>query len=191
MRLKKMDAHVCPWWLAYTFDHRLRLLAHNPEKLFGKYVRPDMTVVDLGCGLGFNSIGLAKLVGNSGKVVALDIQQKMLDVVMKRAKKMGIENRIAPHLALGNDLNLHVKAQFILAFYMAHEVPDPDRLMGQVADNLSVDGRFMMVEPPFHVSKKGFDESIALAETLGLVLEDRHKILFGRTAVLRKPAIPE
>jgi ubiquinone/menaquinone biosynthesis C-methylase UbiE len=190
MRFKKMDTHVCPWWLAYTFDNRLRLLAHNPGKLFGKYVRPDMTVVDLGCGLGFNSMGLAKLVGNSGKVVALDIQQKMLDVVMKRAKKMGIENRIEPHLALGNDLNLHVKAQFILAFYMVHEVPDPDRLMAQVADNLSVGGLFMMVEPPFHVSKKGFDESIARAETLGLVLEDRYKILFGRTAVLRKSPIP-
>ena len=184
-----MGTHVCPWWLAYTFDHRLRLWVHNPEKLFGKYVKPDMTVVDLGCGLGFNSMGLAGLVGNSGKVVALDIQQKMLDVMMKRAKKRGIENRIEPHLALNDDLNLHVKAQFILAFYMVHEVPDPDRFMAQVADNLSVDGRFMMVEPPFHVSKKGFDKSIARAESSGLVLEDRYKILFGRTAVLRKSPI--
>ena len=184
-----MGTHVCPWWLAYTFDHRLRLWVHNPEKLFGKYVKPDMTVVDLGCGLGFNSMGLAGLVGNSGKVVALDIQQKMLDVMMKRAKKRGIENRIDPHLALNDDLNLHVKAQFILAFYMVHEVPDPDRLMGQVTDSLSVDGRFMMVEPPFHVSNRDFTSSIARAESLGLVLEDRYKILFGRTAVLRKPPI--
>jgi len=183
-----MDTHVCPWWLAYTFDHRLRLWVHNPEKLFGKYVRPDMTVVDLGCGLGFNTMGLARLVGNSGKVVALDIQQKMLDVVMKRAKKRGIENRVEPHLALKNDLNLHVNAQFILAFYMVHEVPDLDRLMAQVTDNLLVDGLFMMVEPPFHVSKKEFDKSIAQIETSGLVLEESYKILFGRTAVLRKPA---
>lgn len=183
-----MDAHVCPRWLAYTFDHRLRLWVHNPEKLFGKYVRPTMTVVDLGCGLGFNTMGLAKLVGNAGRVVALDIQQKMLDVVMKRAKKMGIENRIEPHLARANDLSLHVNAQFILAFYMVHEVRDPDRFMAQVADNLSVDGRFMMVEPPFHVSNRDFDKSIAGAETSGLVLEDSYKILFGRAAVLRKPA---
>ncbi|MBW2709088.1 MAG: methyltransferase domain-containing protein [Deltaproteobacteria bacterium] len=185
-----MDTHICPWWLAYTFDHRLRLWVHNPEKLFGKYVRLDMTVIDLGCGLGFNSMGLAGLVGNSGKVVALDIQQKMLDVVMKRAKKRGIENRIEPHLALKNDFNLHVKVQFILAFYMVHEVPDPNRLMAQVADNLSVGGLFMMVEPPFHVSKREFHKSIAQIEKSGLVLEESYKILFGRTAVLRKPAIP-
>ena len=186
-----MDIRVCPWWLAYTFDHRLRLLAHNPEKLFGKYVRTGMTVVDLGCGLGFNSMGLAKRVGNSGKVVALDIQQKMLDGVMRRAKKMGLANRISPHLAAENDLRLNVKAQFILAFYMVHEVPDPDRFMAQVAENLSVDGRFMMVEPPFHVSIKNFEKSIALAKNSGLVLENSYKILFGRTAVLKKPVTPE
>ena len=185
-----MGTHVCPWWLAYTFDHRLRRLAHNPEKLFGKYVRPGMTVVDLGCGLGFNSLGLAKLVENSGKVVALDIQQKMLGGVMRRAKKMGLENRIEPHQAAEKDLGLNVKAQFILAFYMVHEVPDQERFMTQVADNLSVGGRFMMVEPPVHVSIKSFQKSIACAETSGLVLENRYQIFFGRTAVLKKPATP-
>jgi ubiquinone/menaquinone biosynthesis C-methylase UbiE len=183
-----MDIHVCPWWLAYTFDHRLRLLAHNPEKLFGNYVKPGMTVVDLGCGLGFNSIGLAKQVGDSGKVVALDIQQKMLDGVMRRARKMGLENRIKPHLAAENDLRLNVKAQFMLAFYMVHEVPDPDRFMARVAENLSVEGRFMMVEPPFHVPVKKFQKSISRAETCGLVLEKSYKIRFGRAAVLIKPA---
>lgn len=181
-----MGIHVCPWWLAYTFDHRLRLLAHNSEKLFGKYVRPNMTVVDLGCGLGFNTMGLAKLVGDAGHVVALDIQRKMLEGVMRRAKKMGLEKRIEPHQAAENDLHLNVKAQFILAFYMVHEVPNPDRFMAQVADNLSVDGRFMMVEPPFHVSAKDFRKSISRAEDSGLVLDDRYKILFGQTAVFMK-----
>lgn len=184
-----MNAHVCPWWLAYTFDHPLRKLAHNPKKLFGEYVRPGMTVVDLGCGLGFNSLGLAELVGKSGKVVALDIQQKMLDVLMKRAKKRGFLNRIKPHSASENDLRLNVKARFMLAFYMVHEVPDQDRLMVQVADNLSMDGRFMMIEPPFHVSKKDFEKSIARAQSSGLLLEKNYKILFGRTAVFKKPSI--
>ncbi len=181
-----MNAHVCPWWLAYTFDHRLRLWAHNPEKLFGRYVKPNMTAVDLGCGMGFNTMGLAGLVGPGGRVVAVDIQRKMLDVVMKRAKKQGMEDRIDTHLAHPDDLMLHVKADFILAFYMVHEVCDPARLMAQVAENLNVEGRFIMIEPPFHVSRRGFDKSIAAARDSGLVLEDRYKIRFGRTAVMTR-----
>ncbi|MCF8127591.1 MAG: class I SAM-dependent methyltransferase [Deltaproteobacteria bacterium] len=184
-----MGVHVCPWWLAYTFDHRLRLLVHNPLKLFGKYVLPDMTVVDLGCGLGFNTMGMAKLVGDKGRVVALDIQQEMLDGVMRRAGKMGLERRIEPHLATETDLRLKVDAQFILAFYMVHEVPDQDRFLAQVADNLSAKGRFMMVEPPLHVSEKNFQKSIAQAEKSGLLFEESYKILFGKTAVFTKPAI--
>ena len=181
-----MGAYVCPWWLAYTFDHRLRLWVHDPERLFGKYVRPAMTVVDLGCGLGFNTVGLARLVGDGGRVLAVDIQQKMLEGVMKRAKKMGIEDRIEPRLALKNDLGLRVKAQFMLAFYVVHEVPDQDRFMGQVAENLAENGRFMMVEPPFHVSESNFDKSVSRAVSCGLALEERYKILFGRAAVFRK-----
>ena len=123
--------------------------------------------------------------------MALDIQQKMLDGVMRRAKKMGLEKRIKPHLATESDLNLQVEARFILAFYMVHEIPDPDRFLDQVAENLSANGRFMMVEPPFHVSSKDFRRSIVLAEASGLDLEDRYGIPFGRTAVFRKAASPK
>lgn len=186
-----MTVHVCPWWLAYTFDHRLRRLVHNPQQLFGKYVGSGMTVVDLGCGLGFNTIGMAKLVGDKGRVVGLDIQRKLLIGMMRRAEKVGLEKRIEPHLAKVNDLCLHVNARFILAFFMVHEVPDADRLSAQVVENLAENGRFMMVEPPLHVSGKDFQKSIVLAETAGLVLEDRYKIPFGMAAVFSKDATPK
>ena len=181
-----MREHVCPWWLAYTFDHRLRTWVHNPKKLFGRYVYPGMTVVDIGCGLGFNALGLAGLVGQTGRVIALDIQQKMLDGVMRRAKKQGLENRIQPHLADGEVFGLNVEAQFILAFYMVHEVPDGPGFMGQVRDNLGKEGRFMMIEPPFHVTAKAFEKSIRIAEESGLILDERPEVRFGRAAVFRK-----
>jgi len=94
-------------------------------------------------------------------------------------------------LAKENDLRLQVNAQFILAFFMVHEVPDPDRLLAQVAENLSENGRFMMVEPPLHVSAKNFQHSIAQAETSGLVLKDQYKIPFGMTAVFSKAVTPK
>ena len=56
--------HVCPWWGGYFIDNPLRRLLHNPEKIIGPYVRPGMTVMDVGCGMGFCSIAMAKIVGD-------------------------------------------------------------------------------------------------------------------------------
>lgn len=182
-----MATYVCPWWLAYTFDHRLRNLVHDPVRLFGKYVRPGMTVLDVGCGLGFNTLGLAVLVGNSGRVIALDIQQKMLKGTIRRAKRIGVEDRIRPLLAQPDSLGLSEKVHFALAFYMFHEVPDPPSFMAQVFSCLHGGGRFMIVEPKFHVSKKGFERALSLAVESGLVLEERPGVNFSRAALFRRP----
>ncbi|GEM_PF-6888608 len=79
-----MDDHVCPWWLAYTFDNPLRQLVHNPEKIFSSLIRPGQTVVDIGCGMGYFSLGMAKLVGESGRVISVDLQKEMLAKVHQR-----------------------------------------------------------------------------------------------------------
>jgi ubiquinone/menaquinone biosynthesis C-methylase UbiE len=92
-----MNEHLCPWWLGYTFDNRLRRLFHNPQKILGTYIQPGATVADIGCGMGFFSIGMARIVGENGKVIAADLQKKMLDILMKRAARAGVANRITPH----------------------------------------------------------------------------------------------
>lgn len=80
--------HVCPWWGGYFIDNPLRLL-HNAEKILGPYVKPGMTVMDVGCGMGFFSIAMAQMVGDQGRVIAADLQEKMLDVLRRRAEKAG------------------------------------------------------------------------------------------------------
>ena len=180
-----MRTYVCPWWLAYTFDHRLRNWIHNPLRLLGNYVGLGMTALDIGCGLGFNTLGLARLVGPGGNVIALDIQSKMLEGTMRRAKKLGLEERITLLLAGPDDLRMKSRVHFALAFYMIHEVPDKTRFLNQVASCLLPGGYFMMVEPPVHVTQKGFEKTVALAQSSGLVLEEKYKIFFGRTAVLK------
>ena len=56
---------ACTWWIAYTFDNPLRRLIHKPQKILGNYIKEGMTVMDLGCGMGHFSIGMAGLVGST------------------------------------------------------------------------------------------------------------------------------
>jgi len=85
------DKHVCPWWMCFTFDNLLRRLVQNPEKVIEPYVREGDTVLDVGPGMGYFSIPLAKIVGEKGRVFAADVQSQMLNALQKRAKRAGVE----------------------------------------------------------------------------------------------------
>ncbi len=60
-----MGSHVYPWWGGYFLDNRLRRWLHNPERILAPYVRPGITALDFGCGMGMFAIAMAKLVGEA------------------------------------------------------------------------------------------------------------------------------
>ena len=111
-----MGGHICPWWFAYTFDNSFRRIFYNPEKMLASYVSKGMTVLDVGCGMGFFTIGLARLVDDIGCVIAADVQPKMLDVMQKRADKAGVSSIIRLHRCEPNNLGVDTPVDFILAF---------------------------------------------------------------------------
>jgi len=57
--LLKKD-RVCPWWLAYTFDNPFRRLFQNPDRILGNDAKPGHTVLDIGCGLGYFTLAMAR-----------------------------------------------------------------------------------------------------------------------------------
>ena len=74
--------------------------------------------------MGYFSIPLAQLVGSQGKVICIDLQQQMLDGLRRRAEKAGVLDTIAMHRCEPTRLGLPEPVDFVLAFWMLHEVPD-------------------------------------------------------------------
>jgi ubiquinone/menaquinone biosynthesis C-methylase UbiE len=178
--------HVCPWWCCFTFDNPIRRLFHDPIKMLSPFVRPGFSVVDIGPGMGYFTVPLCHLVGNEGKVLALDIQQKMLDAVRKRASREKVVHRLVTQVALQGSLNIPVRADFVLAFWMVHEVPAKERFFEEIAHALKDDGSFLMVEPLIHVTSASFSGSIDMATKAGLRLTGSPRVALSRSALFKK-----
>jgi hypothetical protein len=78
---------------------------------------------------------------------------------------------------------------FILAFWMAQEVPDQQRFFAQLQGVLKSDGRFLLVEPKMHVSRAQFETAITMAQKAGFRLTDRPDIPLSLAALL-VPVMP-
>ncbi len=177
---------VCPWWLCFTFDNPIRKLLHNPEAILSPYVRPGNTVIDIGAGMGYFSIPLARLVGPAGHVTAIDIQAKMLAALASRARRSGVSERIKPHLANSDSLGNHSKVDFIMAFWMVHEVPNQRALLSEIFGFLKPEGLFLLAEPILHVPKKSFLRTIQTATEIGFLVKDRPKIRISHSVLFTR-----
>lgn len=178
------NRHVCPWWLCFTFDNFFRRLFQNPEEIIRPYVREGDTVLDVGPGMGYFSIPLAKIVGENGRVFAADVQSEMLKALQKRAKRAGVEHRVTLHLCQKDSLGLDIKFDFVLAFWMIHEVPDQDSFFREMRSLLKPNGKFLMSEPAVHVTKVMYDKAVEKAMRAGFTLESTPKIFLSRSALL-------
>ncbi len=124
------DHHTCPVWIGRLLVSPLRRLVENPTKILAPFVSPGSTVVDVGSAMGFHSLDLARLVGPEGRVVCLDIQEKMLAGLIKRARRKGLDRIIEPRLCSQESLmldDLAGAADLVTAFNVVHETAYPDR----------------------------------------------------------------
>lgn len=183
-----MGTHVCPWWFAYSFDNPLRRLLHPPEKVLSDWVRPGMTVLDVGCGIGHFSLGMARLVGPGGRVIAADLQDRALAAVMRRARRAGLADRITTHRCAADSCAVPGPVDFALAFWMLHETPSAEAFCAQIAGALAPAGRFLVAEPAFHVGEADFEAELAAAARAGLQLIERPRVRASRAALFGRQA---
>jgi ubiquinone/menaquinone biosynthesis C-methylase UbiE len=181
---------VCPASHAGMLDHPIRRLIQSPKRIVGPYVRADDTVLDIGCGPGYFTRPIARMVGKNGCVVAADLQGEMLAMLRERAEREGLTSRIRFHKTRPETLELGDLGpfDFVLAFYVVHEVPDAGRFFREVAAVLRPGGMILVVEPAHHVGEREFAEELAAARAAGFAVENGPRVLLSRTALLRKTA---
>lgn len=181
---KEAIPYVCPAEFAGSLDNSFRRWLHNPQKILKPYIKQGMSVLDLGCGPGVFTVEIAKLVGEAGKVVAADLQDGMLEIVAGKMKGTAFEQRVVLHKCQENSIGLAGKIDFILAFWMVHEVPDHERLFEELKSILKPGGKLYIIEPKFHVSRPAFQKMNDGLVRTGFKIVDRPKVFFSRAVLL-------
>ena len=180
---------VCPWWLGYFLACPIRRLVQDPARILGPYLNEGMVVLEPGSGMGFFTLELARRVGPSGRVVAVDIQPKMLNVLRNRLSRAELLDRVDLRLAKPHSMGLADMAgavDFALVFAVVHELPSPDAFFQEIASYLKTGAGLLFVEPMGHVAAPRFDAELSLADHAGLHSIDRPIIRQSRAALLRK-----
>ena len=167
-------------------DNKISKWFQNPQKILSPFVKEGMKVLDSGCGPGFFSIEIAKMVGNKGKVFSVDLQEGMLQKIRNKIHGTELEDRIKLIKSEEDKFNVSEKVDFILAFYMVHEVPNKNRLFEALKNVLNEKGQFLIVEPKFfHVTKKEFGLTMQIAEKAGFRVTQGPKLPFSFSAILK------
>ncbi len=182
-----MAHHICPWWLGYLLASPIRRWLQDPERILAPYVKGGMTVLEPGPGMGFFTLDLARMVGEGGRVIAVDLQPRMLTGLERRAAKAGVDQRIETRLAGPERLgvsDLQGTVDLVLAFAVVHELPSFEAFFAETAPCLKPGGIVLLAEPSGHVSDATFDLELMAAKAAGLEVQERPAIRRSLTAVL-------
>ena len=178
--------HTCPVWVGYILLSPFRKLQQNPVRILSPWVRPGMRVMDFGPAMGYFSIPLAKLTGPRGKVYCVDVQEKMLEKLRARSVKHGVDGIIETRLVNKDysPVELQDTLDFVMLFYVVHEVQDKPALFRDIRLMLKKGGKVLFAEPKGHVSAADFTRSLDIARQAGFAVTDEKPVQRGWSAIL-------
>ena len=136
-----------PAFMANVIDNRLRYTFQPPEKTAARHgLEPGMVVLEVGPGSGTYTLAAARSIGQDGKLVAVDIQPEIVEMVSRRAKLEGVAN-VEVQLADVNRLPF-ADATFdaIFMIFVIGEIPEPERAMKEFRRVLSPPGTIAFTE---------------------------------------------
>ena len=175
---------------ASHLDSRFRWFFYRPDLLAQRYVHPGNLVLDFGCGPGFFTREFAKRSGDTGKVLAVDLQAEMLGILTQKLEPEGLMQRIRTHQCAPDTIGLSPewdnKIDIAFTIFVVHEVPDSKKLFREIHSLLKPGGQVFFTEPLIIVRKEEFRNSLLNAQDVGFELVQTTRLFIHRAAVLRK-----
>lgn len=184
-----MAHRVCPWWLGYVLASRLRRLMYDSAAILKPYVHDGMTVLEPGPGMGFFTLELARLVGPTGRVIAVDVQPRMVAGLKRRLAKAGLAERVDARLASEDSMgiaDLVGQVDFALAMAVVHEMPSARRLFTESAAAMRPGATMLFAEPSGHVSAETFAAEVLAATEAGFVIAEKPMLRLSQATLLKK-----
>jgi len=184
-----MSEHVCPWWIGYFLASPLRRFFHKPEQIVSPYLKEGMTVLEVGPGMGFFTLPMARLVGPQGKIICIDVQERMIKSLVRRATRAGLADRIITRLTFGDSLQVEDfanRVDFAVLFAVVHEVPGQEKLFREVYATLKYGSLVLISEPKGHVTLDEFNQTLVVVRRAGFDVIASPEIKRNHNALLRK-----
>jgi len=189
--IAQVMGHLGAGWLERPereTEERTSLLVKNLN------LDPDDVVADIGAGTGYFSFRMAEMVPE-GKVIAVDIQPEMLELIREKKDRLGVENI---ELVQGEEKTPKLKPNSVDAVLFVdvyHELSYPKEMMEVIVEALKPDGKVYLVEyrmedpsvPIKRLHKMSVDQAVKEMEFVGLTLQEnrdmlpwQHFMIFGK-----------
>lgn len=145
--LSRNTSAPCPTSLAWMLEFKFRGKPAGSGTALRQFdLRPGMRVADVGCGPGRLTIPIAQAVGAEGEVVALDMQQGMLDRMKRHVSEAGLGNVRSIHGGAGEGLLPKDYFDRVMLSTVLGEIPDRERALREIHGALKPGGFLLVFE---------------------------------------------
>jgi len=148
-----------------------------------------MWTLDVGCAMGFFSFPMAEMVGESGRVVCVDVQEGMIEELARRVRMSPTYKRFDIRMCSKDTLglaDLREEIDFALASAVMHETSDQELLLAEIRQVLKPGGALLVLEPRGHVSASAMEETISRARHAGFAEAGGPTVKGSRTGLFVK-----